>query len=127
MHHRWVADAVRGGGDPPPEPSKPGLRGDELIDWFRRGWAELADLLDEMDDETPAWSWSGDNRVGFWRRRTALETLVQQMGCRERYGNGFSIGSIARGGWRGRDAVRDVAQRKPTLRGQVRVAVDEDD
>jgi uncharacterized protein (TIGR03083 family) len=78
QHHRWVADAVRGGGEPPPNPAKPGLRGDELVEWFRRGWSELADLLDETDDETPAWSWAGDNRVGFWRRRTALETLVHR-------------------------------------------------
>jgi uncharacterized protein (TIGR03083 family) len=78
QHHRWVADAVRGGGKPPENPPKPGLRGDELVEWFRQGWRDLADLLDRMDDETPAWSWSGDNRVGFWRRRTALETLVHR-------------------------------------------------
>jgi uncharacterized protein (TIGR03083 family) len=91
MHHRWVADTVRGGGDPPPEPSKPGLRGDELIDWFRRGWADLADLLDEMDDATPAWSWSGDNRVGFWRRRTALETLVHRWDAENATGTGSPL------------------------------------
>jgi uncharacterized protein (TIGR03083 family) len=78
QHHRWVADSVRGGGEPPANPSKPGLRGDELVEWFRQGWRDLADLLDASDDETTAWSWSGDNRVGFWRRRTALETLVHR-------------------------------------------------
>jgi uncharacterized protein (TIGR03083 family) len=78
QHHRWVADALRGGGARPEYPPKPGLRGEELVDWFRTGWRELADLLDEMDDDTPAWSWSGDNRVGFWRRRTSLETLVHR-------------------------------------------------
>lgn len=77
-HHRWVANAVRGGGAPPDETSDPDLRDDDLIAWSRQGWNELADLLDGMDDETPAWSWSGDNRVGFWRRRTALETLVHR-------------------------------------------------
>ena len=77
-HHRWVADAVAGGGEEPVSPGKPGLLGVELIEWFRQGWADLAELLDRSDDETPAWSWSGDNRVGFWRRRTALETLVHR-------------------------------------------------
>ena len=77
-HHRWVADAVAGGGKEPTNPGKPGLRGEALIDWFRQGWSELADLLDRSEDETPAWSWAGDNRVGFWRRRTALETLVHR-------------------------------------------------
>ena len=78
QHHRWVADAVRGRGVPPGNPPKPGLRGDELVEWFRQGWDELADLLEVTDDATRAWSWSGDNRVGFWRRRTSLETLVHR-------------------------------------------------
>jgi uncharacterized protein (TIGR03083 family) len=78
QHHRWVADAVRKGGDPPEEPRKPGLRGDELVAWFREGWTDLADLLDSVDDAAPAWTWSGDDRAGFWRRRTALETLVHR-------------------------------------------------
>ncbi|MEA2460299.1 MAG: hypothetical protein QOH90_476 [Actinomycetota bacterium] len=91
QHHRWVADAVRGGGTPPERPGKPGLRGDELIEWFRAGWQELADLLDDSDDETPAWSWSGDNRVGFWRRRTTLETLVHRWDAENATGTGTSL------------------------------------
>lgn len=91
QHHRWVADAVRGGGEAPPAPQKPGLRGDELIDWFRRGWSDLADLLDESSDDTPAWSWSGDNRVGFWRRRTALETLVHRWDAENATGVGTPL------------------------------------
>jgi uncharacterized protein (TIGR03083 family) len=78
QHHRWVADAVSKGGPPPDDIPKPGLRGDELIEWFRQGWRDLADLLDGSEDQSPAWSWSGDNRVGFWRRRTTLETLVHR-------------------------------------------------
>lgn len=77
-HHRWVADAVRRRGDAPADPGKPGLRGDALVEWFRQGWRDLADLLDGVADDEPAWSWSGDNRAGFWRRRTALETLVHR-------------------------------------------------
>ena len=77
-HHRWVADAVRKGGAPPDDPPKPGLRGDALVAWFRDGWADLADLLDATDDDATAWSWAGDNRAGFWRRRTTLETLVHR-------------------------------------------------
>lgn len=78
QHHRWVADAVRKGGAVPDEPRKPGLRGDALVEWFREGWRDLADLLDGVEDDEPAWSWSGDNRAGFWKRRTALETLVHR-------------------------------------------------
>ena len=77
-HHRWVADAIRKGGEEPERPGKPGLRDDALVDWYRAGWRELADLLDATEDGTVAWSWSGDNTVGFWRRRTTLETLVHR-------------------------------------------------
>ena len=91
QHHRWVAEAVAGGGKTPAQPPKPGLRGDELIAWFREGWAELADLLDRSEDDTPAWSWSGDNRVGFWRRRTALETAVHRWDAENATGEGKTI------------------------------------
>lgn len=91
QHHRWVADAVGGGGRAPEAPSKPGLRGEALIEWFERGWGDLADLLDVSDDETPAWSWSGDNRVGFWRRRTALETAVHRWDAENATGEGSPI------------------------------------
>lgn len=78
QHHRWVAGAVAGGGEQPADPPKPGLRGDELVAWFRQGWQDLADLLDSKDDDAPAWTWSREQRVGFWRRRTALETTVHR-------------------------------------------------
>ena len=77
-HHRWVANAITGGGKEPDNPGKPGLRGEALIDWFREGWSDLANLLDRSDDDTHCWTWSGDDRVGFWRRRTTLETLVHR-------------------------------------------------
>ena len=78
QHHRWVADAVRRGGSAPEDPPKPGLRGDDLVEWFRRGWRDLADLLDATDDGAPTWTWSVEQRAGFWRRRTTLETLVHR-------------------------------------------------
>ncbi|HEV2755969.1 MAG TPA: maleylpyruvate isomerase family mycothiol-dependent enzyme [Actinomycetota bacterium] len=78
QHHRWVADAVRKGGEEPVDPPKPGLRGDALVQWFREGWSDLAGLLDTTADDARSWSWSGDNRAGFWRRRTTLETLVHR-------------------------------------------------
>nr|MDQ3957620.1 maleylpyruvate isomerase family mycothiol-dependent enzyme [Actinomycetota bacterium] len=91
QHHRWVADAVGKGGEPPEEPPKPGLRGDALVEWFRQGWRDLADLLDGMEDDTPAWSWSPDKRVRFWRRRTALETLVHRWDAENAVGEGTPL------------------------------------
>ncbi|HEX2295397.1 MAG TPA: maleylpyruvate isomerase family mycothiol-dependent enzyme [Actinomycetota bacterium] len=90
-HHRWVADAVRKRGGVPDEPRKPGLRGDALVEWFRAGWRDLADLLDGVADDEPAWSWSGDNRAGFWRRRTALETLVHRWDAENAVGDATAL------------------------------------
>ena len=78
QHHRWVADAIRKRGAAPENPPKPGLRDAALVEWFRDGWSDLADLLDTVEDDAPAWTWSGDDRAGFWRRRTTLETLVHR-------------------------------------------------
>lgn len=78
IHHRWVAEAVRGGGEAPGNPAKPGLRGDELLQWLSDGVEDLAKLLDESDDATTVWTWSDDKTIGFWRRRTSLETLVHR-------------------------------------------------
>jgi uncharacterized protein (TIGR03083 family) len=78
QHHRWVAEAIRGRGEAPSDPPKPGLRGEELIAWSREGWRELADLIDETPDDQAAWTWSADQHARFWKRRTALETLVHR-------------------------------------------------
>lgn len=79
LHHRWVAESVSGGGEPPGDPAKPGLRGEELLEWFDEGYRALASLLEETPDDTPAWTWYPENQtVGFWRRRTSLETLVHR-------------------------------------------------
>lgn len=91
QHHRWVADAVRKRGEMPDDPPKPGLRGDELVEWFREGWRDLADLLDTVGDDDPAWSWSGDNRAGFWKRRTALETLVHRWDAENAVGSAGAL------------------------------------
>jgi uncharacterized protein (TIGR03083 family) len=88
QHHRWVADAVRKRGAEPDDPPKPGLRGDALVEWFREGWRDLAGLLDGVGDDEPAWTWSGDNRAGFWKRRTSLETLVHRWDAENATGEG---------------------------------------
>lgn len=91
QHHRWVADAVRKGGAPPDTSAKPGLRDGALVEWFREGWSDLADLLDATDDDAPAWSWANDNRAGFWKRRTALETTVHRWDAENATGQGSAL------------------------------------
>lgn len=91
QHHRWVASAIRGRGTPPEMPGKPGLRGAELVDWFRSGWSDLADLLEGSNDDDPAWTWWTRQDVGFWRRRTALETLVHRWDAQNATGTPTSL------------------------------------
>jgi uncharacterized protein (TIGR03083 family) len=49
-----------------------------LLSWYREGLAEMVEVLAAADPEQPAWSWAGDNRVGFWQRRMAHETAVHR-------------------------------------------------
>ncbi len=51
---------------------------DALLDWYREGLHELADLLAGTDPQQPAWNWLGDGRAGFWHRRMAHETAVHR-------------------------------------------------
>lgn len=76
--HRWVAATVAAGErvDFPP----PDAPGDErLIEWFHEGHAAVVQALSAAPD-TAAWTFSalGDNTVGWWRRRQALETAVHR-------------------------------------------------
>jgi uncharacterized protein (TIGR03083 family) len=79
-HHRWVTASIEAE-DPSTETAdivEPDLRGDELLDWLREGVEELALLIDTVPDDRPAWSWAGDNRKGFWSRRTTVETTIHR-------------------------------------------------
>jgi uncharacterized protein (TIGR03083 family) len=61
----------------PDESQPPGLpSGDALIERFRTGAAELADLLASTDGSTPVWTWAHEKNVSFITRRMAQETAV---------------------------------------------------
>ena len=80
--HRHKTATVRYGGTqrPPieyadlPQPPSGGL-----LEWYREGLEELVTLLAAADPEAPAYSWAGDDRVAFWQRRMAHETLVHRV------------------------------------------------
>ena len=49
------------------------------IEWFAEGAARLADTLEAVGTESPAWNWTGaDQTAAFWHRRMAQETLVHR-------------------------------------------------
>lgn len=79
-HHRWVTASIEAQ-DPTtetPDVPEPDLLGDELLDWLTAGVDELARLLENVPEDRPAWSWSGDYRKGFWSRRTTIETMIHR-------------------------------------------------
>jgi uncharacterized protein (TIGR03083 family) len=50
----------------------------DLVDWFRAGAAELAELFGAADPGERVWTWSADHSVGFWQRMQAIEAAVHR-------------------------------------------------
>ncbi|HYZ08421.1 MAG TPA: maleylpyruvate isomerase family mycothiol-dependent enzyme [Pseudonocardiaceae bacterium] len=50
----------------------------ESAEWLRSGAARLSAAIRDAGTDTPLWSWSDDQRVGFWLRRMAHETAVHR-------------------------------------------------
>ncbi|MGI9063156.1 MAG: maleylpyruvate isomerase family mycothiol-dependent enzyme [Pseudonocardiaceae bacterium] len=79
--HRWVSAIVAERATGPvaePVPDAP-AESAELAEWLRDGVARLSAVLLEAGVDTPVWSWSADQRSGFWLRRMAHETLVHRV------------------------------------------------
>lgn len=78
--HRWVLAIAATREFANPGDLDLGLPDDlaEYPDWFEAGAAQLAATLRDLDPATEMWSWSGDNRAGFWSRRMAHETTVHR-------------------------------------------------
>ena len=50
----------------------------ELVEWFRDGVTDLADVLEQRDGSVPVWSWSAQKNIAFIQRRMAQETAVHR-------------------------------------------------
>ena len=59
-------------------PGRPGER-DDLLAFFRRASADLQHSLAAASPDTPAWTWSDEQSVGFIRRRQAHEALIHRI------------------------------------------------
>jgi uncharacterized protein (TIGR03083 family) len=60
------------------EPARPADHAGLLALYDGAVTALIAALAD-ADDDVPVWTWSGDNRVGFVRRRMAQEALIHRL------------------------------------------------
>lgn len=64
-----------------PQPARAAdlLSGPALVDWWHEQYQRLADLLESLDTDHPAWNWAPQQkRAGFWHRRMALETVLHR-------------------------------------------------
>ena len=80
----WFA----GGRAPAGEPLPTGL-----VEWFADGAASLGSILAAVDPDEPVWTWSTEQRAGFWRRMMAIETAVHRWDAQEAYGHAEPIGA----------------------------------
>jgi uncharacterized protein (TIGR03083 family) len=76
--HRWATDVVRSGARPDGFPGKPSS-GDEP-DFLRHGVVSLTESLRGIDPGASCWNFLGaNNRMDFWPRRQAHETIVHRI------------------------------------------------
>jgi len=60
------------------KPPRPADRA-ALLAFYDRASGDLAEVLAATAPESPAWTWSDDNTVGFIRRRQAHEALIHRI------------------------------------------------
>ena len=60
------------------KPPRPADRA-ALLAFYDRASGDLAEVLAATAPESPAWTWSADNTVGFIRRRQAHEALIHRI------------------------------------------------
>ena len=90
VHRHKAAILERGGLEPPGAdlawtalPPAPSGGVEDLAGWFLRGADHLCRALAERDPTTPVWTWGPDQRVAFWSRRMAQETLIHRWDAEE--------------------------------------------
>ncbi|MEV5892811.1 maleylpyruvate isomerase family mycothiol-dependent enzyme [Nonomuraea fuscirosea] len=49
-----------------------------LLDWFDEGVERLVEQFGRHAPDDPAWTWSGEQSVGFWLRMQVIETAVHR-------------------------------------------------
>ena len=73
-----VRDKLPGGEAQQRNPERPGDRA-SLLGFYRQTSAALAGILKATSPDTPAWSWSVEQTVGFTYRRQAHEALIHRV------------------------------------------------
>ena len=64
---------------------------DEVGGWLRDGAGALVDAIRAAGPQTRVWTWSDDQRAGFWARRMAHETAVHRADAELALGREFDL------------------------------------
>ncbi len=78
--HAWSLRALHTpvDGDRPQFEDRP-ADWDQLLDWWDKKFAELADALAFATSNTPAWTFVGPKTFAFWSRRQSHETAIHRL------------------------------------------------
>ena len=62
-----------------------------LADWFAEGAAALYDAFRADAPNTPVWTWTADQTVGFWIRMQATEAALHRWDAQNAFGDAWPI------------------------------------
>jgi uncharacterized protein (TIGR03083 family) len=68
------------------DPRDPGI-----IPWLEESFSRYYDTMRSTDMDEPVWSWSGDNRAGFWLRLQAHEAAIHRTDAQSAHGEAEPI------------------------------------
>ncbi|HEU0088076.1 MAG TPA: maleylpyruvate isomerase family mycothiol-dependent enzyme [Pseudonocardiaceae bacterium] len=94
--HRWACAIVSQRSTAPPDPRElaaapPPDDSATLLSWVRDGARELAEAVRATGPQTHVWSWTDDQRAGFWARRMTHETAVHRADAELAQGRPFTL------------------------------------
>ncbi|MCP3798024.1 maleylpyruvate isomerase family mycothiol-dependent enzyme [Allokutzneria sp. A3M-2-11 16] len=62
-----------------------------LADWFAEGAAALHDVFRADAPDTPVWTWTADQTVGFWIRMQTTEAALHRWDAQNAFGDAWPI------------------------------------
>lgn len=58
----------------------------DLLPWFEESLSGFLGTMRATDPDEPVWTWSGENRAGFWMRLEAHETAIHRTDAQSAFG-----------------------------------------
>lgn len=88
---RWMEQMVRERVQEPTYPSPNSASHDrlaaDLLPWFEDSVSRFLATMRATDPDEPVWTWSGENRAGFWMRLQAHEAAIHRTDAQSAFGS----------------------------------------